>query len=125
MPRVITAVSHSRTLVQLLNSMQFVDEEGHLGSSNKVQARLCLFLPGIASYTARSWSSSNSRGRRSSSTTTSKTNSIFTREVVLLNNSNNAFIVRGKKKADLMRNGQVHLRTIYKAQGNNYFVFLV
>ena len=76
------------------------------------------FLPGIAPYTARSRSrntSRTSRGRRSSSAPPAsasaaskpKANNVFTREVVLLSSPTASNVVKGKKKAELLREGQV------------------
>ena len=74
------------------------------------------FLPGIAHYTARSRSRNGSttrtsRGRRSSSASSapskSKANNAFTREVVLLSSPTASNVVKGKKKAELLRKGQV------------------
>ena len=70
------------------------------------------FLPGIASYTARSRSrnSNGSLGRRSSSCSSRSkppASNTFTREVILLSSPNASSVVKGKRKADLMRKGQV------------------
>jgi hypothetical protein len=73
------------------------------------------FLPGIAHYTARlrSRNCRTSRGRRSSSALSAsaaskpKANNAFTREVVLLSRPSASTVVKGKKKAELLREGQV------------------
>ena len=73
------------------------------------------FLPGIAHYTARlrSRNCRTSRGRRSSSASSAsaaskpKANNAFTREVVLLSRPSASTVVKGKKKAELLREGQV------------------
>ena len=73
------------------------------------------FLPGIAHYTARlrSRNCRMSQGRRSSSassasaTSKPKASNAFTREVVLLSSPSASTVVKRKKKAELLREGQV------------------
>ena len=68
------------------------------------------FLPGFTSLTARSRSRNTSGRRRQASSSTSKSSSkttTFTREVVLFSSPYATSVVKGKKKAELMRNGQV------------------
>lgn len=89
------------------------------GASTSQQQRgggtVASFLPGIAHYTERSRSRStrSTRGRRSSSRTSASTaskpkaNNVYTREVVLLNSPTVSAVVKGKKKADLLREGNI------------------
>jgi hypothetical protein len=66
------------------------------------------FFPNLTRRSRARQSNASGRRRQSASTSgRSKSNNVFTREVVLLPDPNSKSVVKGNKKAELMKNGYV------------------
>ena len=116
----MASASSNRTLTTYVNPIAEFNAIFRRGASTGQQQQgggtVASFLPGIDHYTARSRSLNTSRmsqSRRSSSASSAsaasklKANNVFTREVVLLSSHTACNVVKGKKKAELLRKGHV------------------